>query len=225
MATTVAQVRELIVEILNESDPGSAFGSISGERYKSDEITRAILLTDAAIVGSICADIDNGRRIGYLTTASGVANGAILTTMIGPVESVLFVVTGGSMAGTHPGEEKPLSYSKALSQENRNPQGLTLIDPLYILDGKVIYHNGAAIVAGGASGVSVNVVYCAFTFNASATSIQSPDEAARAVAFGALSILFPKDGHKVSAGDSFEGKYRSELRGLGINPAELPQAA
>jgi hypothetical protein len=214
MSISITQVKNLSVELLNQSDPGSGYGSISAERYKSGEITDHILAADATIVRAICNTKGHGRRKDFLTgAASGIAYGAQLATRVGPLEGVQFVITGGPLAGTRHGKEWTARMIQELDRENLNPLALTRIFPHFILDGDTLYHNAAALVLGGASSVSVNTTFCVFSLT---SACQAPDEFLRAVALASNASLFLKDGMREGAGAVFEGMLKTELEMLGV---------
>src|SRR5262245_24340828 len=101
MAIQIVQVSNLAVEILNASQPGAAYGAIVSERFKPDEVSNAILAGDAATCRWICNTRGHGRRKDFLTGSGiGLAHGAQLPTRIGPLETIVFAITGGEYAGT-----------------------------------------------------------------------------------------------------------------------------
>lgn len=204
----------MAVELLNQSDPGSAAGAITAERYKSGEINPWILAADASIARAICNTRGHPHRKVFLTgTASGVAYGAQLADRIGPLESVQFVITGGPIAGTRHGKEWAPELIQELDRENLNVLALTRMLPHFIVDGDTVYHNAAGLVLAGAASVSVNTTFCMFTLTA---ACQSPDEFLRAVAISSIAALFLKDGQRENAGQVFEAMLKTELASLGV---------
>lgn len=206
MGASIATCVEIAVELLNRSDPAGALGAISAnqEFLKASEFNRVLILADAKRARLICEDPNNRARKIFLTgTQSGMASGAQLNTMVGPPESVVFVVTGGRWAGTHPGSLPRGGSSKEqfdeLGFETRNVTANPEIKPHFVPMNGTIFHNAAGIVLGGASAVSVNVAYCQFTINFSATSLQCPDEWTRSIVADALAMQFGKDGHRSEA--------------------------
>lgn len=224
MAIAVLALRQKAVELLNESDPDSSYGAITGERYKSGELDVSLLLAAATIVRAICNLKGHGRRADYFTTQNNVQSGAALASMVGPVETVQFAVTGGAYAGTQPGIEMPISYLDELLQENRNPQGVD-IEPRYVQEGNTLYHTAAGMLLAGASQVIVNVRHCQFTLDLAATEAPIPGEFARACAAGSLEMELMKDGHKIGAGNAFGQIWGREMSLLGIADAPPPGEA
>jgi hypothetical protein len=209
MAIVLADVRSLMVELLNMSTPDLAYGTISSQKIKSGEYDQMILDSDASYCAAFLMLKGDGRRSGFLTDSNDVAHGATLTSMLGPVETVKCVITGsGPRIGEHLVTPWPVSMFDELQRENRNPQGLTLIEPHCILDGNVIYHNKAGLVSAGATTAPFNVRFPQFTKTA---ACQSPDEARRAVALKSLAVLQVKDGVRVEAGGLFRAMAEEEM--------------
>lgn len=217
MGASISTCVEIGVEMLNLSDSSISLGSISAnqEFLKSGEFNRHLILADAKRAKLICADRDNRSRKTFLVgSQSGIANGAQLSLMVGPVEAIVFVVTGGRWAGTHRGSS-PIGQTldealRELSIENRNPTLNPEIAPHFIQDGGTIFHNAAGLVLGGASSVSVNATFCSFTINFSATSLQCPDEYTRSIVADALAMQFAKDGQKANAAAYFRTLAQEE---------------
>lgn len=220
---SLTQVSNVAVEILNASQPASAYGTIVSERFKAGECNDVILFGDASTVHWILKTRGHGRRKDFLTgSSSGIAHGAQLASRVGPLETIVFVVTGGEYAGTIFPVEWPDDefHRRELARENRNVLAESEIEPHYIISGGTLFHNAAALVAGGASSVSVNSTWCQFVLSG---ACQAPDEFVRADALAALAILMQKDGNRVSSANLFETMYRGEMAGLGVPiPATAP---
>lgn len=223
MGAAFSALSPICIELVNGSDPSVGLGILSSnqEWLKPSEFFPLFVLSDARIARLICNTRGLGARKAFLTgTQSGIAHGAQLSAMVGPVEVVVFVVTGGRWAGTHragmPRGATPDRILEELSIENRNVTANPEIAPHYVQDGHTIFHNAAGLILGGASGVSVNATFCTFTINFSATSCQCPDEYARVIAADSLAAYFAKDGGKVQAAAYFNSIVESELAGLGV---------
>jgi hypothetical protein len=223
MALSITQVENFAVEVLNASQPSSPYGTIVSRRFKDGEAKDSIILGDSSTVRSILNQRGHGRRKDFMTgSASGLAHGAQLATRCGPIEAVTFVVTGGKYAGT----VLPIEWADTnekrieLEQDIRNPLNNPFIFPTFILSGDTIFHNGAGLVRGGASSVSVAATWCNFVLTA---ACQAPDEFIRAVALAAIAIEMMKDGQRVSAGSQFENMFRAEMGERDVPGAEIPQ--
>lgn len=206
MGATISTCVEIAVELLNRSDPAAALGAISSnsEFLKASEFNRVLILADAKRARLICYDRNNSARKVFLTgTQSGIAHGGQINQAVGPVETVQFVITDGRWAGTHragsPRGATPDEMLRELSIENRNVTANPEIAPHFIQDGDTVFHNKAGLLLGGATAVSVNVTFCVFTVNFSATSLQCPDEWTRSIVADALAMQFGKDGHRSEA--------------------------
>jgi hypothetical protein len=223
MGDTIANLQVGAIELYNVSQPGSALGALSAlqEFIKSGEFAVYLLLTDAGIANLICQQKGFGARKTFLTgSQSGIANGAQLNAMVGPVESVQFSVTGGRWAGTQPGTS-PRGESLAqqlaeISRLNRNVTANPEIGPQFVLDGATIFHNAVGLVLGGATSVSVSSTFCTFTYSQAATSVQCPSEWSKATILGALEMAFGKDGQRTEAAAVFGRAHKGELAALGI---------
>lgn len=223
MSVPLIQVSNVAVEILNASQPGSAYGAIVSERFKSGEVNDTILLGDSSVAHWICKTRGHGRRKDFMNgSASGIAHGAQLASRVGPLEAIVFVVTGGEYNGTVLPIEWPddEAHRRELEAEIRNPLAESMTEPHYIISGGTLFHNGLGLVAGGAASVLVNGTWCTFTLTG---ACQSPDEFIRPVALASLSILMQKDGNRVSSAGLFDNMFRSEMAGLGVPiPAGAP---
>jgi hypothetical protein len=223
MGAAFSSLSAICIEIVNGSDPSVGLGVLSSnqEWLKANEFYPLFALSDAKHARLICNLRGFGARKAFLTgNQSGIANGGQLNAMVGPVEAIIFVVTGGRWAGTHragsPRGKTPDEMLQELSIENRNVTANPEIAPHFVQDGGTIFHNAAGLVLGGASSVSVNATYCAFTINFAATSCQCPDEFARSIAADALAMYMAKDGHKVQAAEYFKALAQAEQASLGV---------
>lgn len=223
MGAAFTALSPICIEIVNGSDPSVGLGILSSnqEWLKSLEFYPLFVLADATVARLIMNTKGLGARKPFLVgTQSGIANGAQLTAMVGPLETLQFVITGGRWAGTHsatpPRGQSLQEQLMWLRVETQNVTANPAIEPHAVVDGDTVYHNGAGVVAGGASSVSLNATFCTFTINFSATSTQCPDEYARAVAIMALALYFAKDGAKTETAAYFNGLAQAELAMLGV---------
>ena len=163
------------------------------------------------------AATENGLRIGRIGAAPSIppseSERIVVRVSYGPLESLLFVITGGPLAGSRRGTEMAIGTIQEIEIEILNVLALTRIKPHYIIDGDTLYHNAAGLVIAGASSVSVNSRFCQFTIS---SSCQSPDEFLRSVAIASNATLFLKDGQREAAGQTFEGMLKTELASLGV---------
>jgi hypothetical protein len=224
MAVSFAELEDIAVEALNASQPSSTYGDVNSGRFKAGEITPPMRLIDLSIARQILNNPNDGRRAAYLTT-SNIAHGAAIPTHISPLDAIYMTITGGQYAGTRAVELWPLSKLNELEDENRNPQANPFISPHAIIENNTVFHNAAAIVAGGASGVTVTLRYPTLTHASGGSNIQSPDEFAWAIVNGALSLLVAKDGQRISAANHFEQVYLQEMKMLQVSAPELGQIA
>lgn len=217
-AIVLADELKLAINLLNVNTVGTD-GTLSPaqEKFVSGELSRLIIYADATVCRLINQIKGNVLRDGQLTFTNGIAHGASIVAG-GPIETIQAAITGGLYSGTPVIVEVdpwPTSMISELERENRNPQGLTLIEPHSIVDGEVIYHNKAALLLGGASTVSFNVKHpLAFAINLAAC--QAPGETSRAVACLALAMAQPKDGVRVDSAQLFRGMANDELEALGV---------
>lgn len=220
MGDTVANLTISAVEVYNQSASSLALGAISptSEWLKAGEFALYLLLTDASLANAICQRKGSGARRTFLTgSQAGIANGGLLSSMVGPVEKVSFSVTGGRWAGTYQGTmPRGTDPMAELQIENRNVTANPEIPPHFIQDGATIWHNAAGLVLGGASSVSVDATFCVFTYNQAATSVQCPSEWSRATVYGALEMAMLKDGHKAQAAGVFHTMFQHEKAVLGM---------
>jgi hypothetical protein len=223
MGAAFTALSPICIELVNGSDPSVGLGVLSSnqEWLKALEFYPLFVLSDAKVARMICNTKGLGARKTFLTgSQTAITNGAQLNASIGEVEDIQFVVTGGKWAGTQPaGLPRGSTLAemlRELSIENRNVTANPEIPPHYVQIGSTIHHNRAALLAGGASAVSVNATYCEFTINFSATSCQCPGEYSRLIAIDALAAYFAKDGQKVQAASYFNSLAEAEMATLGI---------
>ncbi len=161
MAVSLSRVTTDVVLALNAGSPGSYTSVVVDPRWTTQQVVDAVLTADALVCAAIFRNANNSRAALFFITQTGLASGATIGNSAGPIASVQFVVTGGTAPGTREGVEWD---ANEIQNEITNPLGLTLIDPHYRLDSKVIYHNAATIAANSGGGsVSVNCVFPGFT--------------------------------------------------------------
>ena len=199
MAVNITIAANQVAAILNAIDP-TTYTSSTGlatlndtERRALYELYDAIASADGDVCTLICQTPGHGHRKDFFTSSAGVGHMTQLPSRIGPVESVVFVLSGGTRNGSRPASE----FDKIeIDYEIVNAGGLQLIDPHYWIEGHTIYHNGAALVGINGGAVSVNVTYCAYTRSVAAPPVlQAPDEMTNAVVCRSVCLVLAKEGH------------------------------
>jgi hypothetical protein len=199
--------------------PGNAATLNDTERRAIQEIYDALVSADADVVRLICQTPGHGHRRDFFTTQSNVTHTGQLNSRIGPVESVIFFISGGTSPGTRPAVE----FDKLeIYYENLNPMGLISIDPHYWIEGETVYHNAAALAAITGGAVSVNVTFCVYSrSNANPPALQSPDEYMNPVVARSLAMLFAKEGHHTEAGGFYEQVWQAYAKDIAEGAASL----
>lgn len=210
MPVSKSLINQRIAGALGMTDAGAAFGTYSGGTWNTAEVDQAILAADALVCAGLIQTIGNGRRIAFESAVS-IAHGALITAHAGPIGAVTFAITGGLYAGTRSGT---LVSKAEIDRDNLNPAALKTIPPKYAIEGDRLYHNGAGLILGGASAVTVTVDLCAFALT---TACQAPDECNDAVFHGAMFVI-AKNGHHGDAANTYRQAFQSDLVLLGISP-------
>jgi hypothetical protein len=190
----VVNCSSIVAQMLNATTPGTFSSTIIDPKFSTLEVSNAVLSADGMIAESIMRNLNNSRRALFYSTQIGIANGGQIGAASGPIDTVQFTITGGTMPGNYSGTE---TDAEEIRFENRNPLALTQLDPHYHADGKVLYHNGVGIAALSGGTVSVNPVYTTFSLT---TACQCPAELTDAVIAIALKTLVPVEGSNVEAG-------------------------
>lgn len=217
MAVSLATASSLVVAQLNLATTYTV--TPSDPRAYAAQISDAVLGADAEIVKAILNNKNHPRRQGFLATQSAVTHGAVLTSHVGPLETVQCAITGGSWASALPAT--PVSMDQ-INWENLNPRVKTFLQPHYCLDGSNFYHNRTGLLAGGASAVAFNVQYCAYTKTASA---QAPDEELMPDVWGALALLFNIEGEDPTSAQLYATLFEKELARLAMVGQAIQSAA
>jgi hypothetical protein len=199
MAVNLTIAANQVAAILNAIDPTTYTGSAvlatlnDTERRALYELYDAIASADGDVCTLICQTPGHGHRKDFFRTDSGIVHMSQLASRIGPVESVVFVLTGGTRNSSRPAQE----FDKIeIDYEIVNAEGLIQIDPHYWIEGHTIYHNGAALAAINGGSVSVNVTYCKYTRSAAQPPVlQAPDEMTNAVVCRSVCLVLAKEGH------------------------------
>jgi hypothetical protein len=219
MALVLASLRSRVYDLLNASP--NTYGTLANVRWQAGAVDAALIAADGRIIEAICSNKNHPRRKAFLTgTGSDVAHGSSLTSRIGPLESVSFVID----TVTYPGTELSIAQMGQLNRENQNPDALTSIDPHYILDGDTIYHNKAGLILGGAAAVAVNTTFCVYAVSA---ALQAPDENEDDVIDEAMRMLRPKEGAALDAaglhgGWALQGQDR--IRNIPVGPRPVMES-
>jgi hypothetical protein len=209
MAVSLAVVTTDCVIGLNAGSGYSA--TVTDPRWTTQQIVDQVLAADGMVVAACIEGQDNPYASGYYSTISGVANGATISSSLGPLVSVQFVLTGGSAPSVRPG----VLWDKAeIIAELAFPS--LKYDPHFNTDGRVIYHNGAAIATYETATVSVNVITITYTRT---SACQAPDTLQWLVFVGAMALLVPVEGENVSA-----ASYWGQLFLQGIEAVRRGQA-
>lgn len=214
MAVSLAVISTDCALLLNAGSAGSYSATITDPRWATQEVVDAVLMADAAVCAAIFKNKENPRAALYYTTQSGLAHGGTIGQSAGPVASVTFVVG----AANRPGVE----WEKAeIQHEITNTLSLDY-DCHYYIDGKIIWHNGAAIAAYASAAVSVNLTYPAFT---KTSACQAPDEYAWIVLCGAMSFLSMPEGENVAADSVWVQQFAMGIKMIitGTGAAPEPQ--
>lgn len=212
MAITLATMRSEVYGSLNAAN---TYGSLDdNQRWTQGEVDDAILNADAEVIRAICDNPTHGARRTFLTS-SNVAHGGQIPAHLGPIDSVIFTITGGAYAGTRVGDFQ----RKGIEEDNRNPLSLTLIPPRYFIEGDILYHNATGLVSAGASAVTVAVYYCTYSRTA---ACQAPDEMYHAVKAGAMSTLVNKEGRYPDAQGVWGGQFAAMLQSIRAGAMSIP---
>lgn len=204
MAIVLATARSEVYGSLNAA---TVFGTLDDtERWTQEEVDAAILNADGDVIRAICDNPMHGARRVFLTS-SNVAHAGQIPAHLGPIDSVVFTITGGAYAGTRAGEFQ----RNGIEEDNLNPLGLTRIPPRYYIEGDILYHNATGLIAAGASVVTVAVYYCAYTRSG---ACQAPDEFYDAVKAGAMRALVNKEGVYAEAQSVWGNMYAAMLQAI-----------
>jgi hypothetical protein len=207
MSVSVATVEKLVVAQVNAAVTYSA--TPTDPRFYTTQIADAALAADAKVVAARIKNINDPRRYLYYTTQSGIAHGGTLTAFAGEIDSITFVITGGTMAGTYVATE---ADPRKLELEILNYTSATLIAPHYYVEGVKLYHNGATVAANSGGG-SVSVVATGPTFTLT-SACQAPDEDLFIVTAGTLGMLFSIEGENDGTANLYLQEFNMMLQGL-----------
>lgn len=216
MAVSISTVESLVIQELNANS--SYTTSSSDPRFYTAGIADAALSADGLIIEAICRNLQHSRRAQFYVTQTGTTHGGTIGNALGPIDTVQFVVTGGTAPGNR--AAKPWD-DEEIQNEIANPLALTKIAPHYAIEGRVVYHNGSTIATNSGGGtVSVNVTYPAYSRT---SACQAPDEYVYAVTCGTLALLFPVEGENVTAGHFYWAQFQIMLNQISTGEATIPQ--
>lgn len=192
MAVDLATVTKRVNAMLNAGSQSSTYNAtVTDVRWHTTEIVDAVLAADAMVVGAEIFNINSIYAAGYYITTSNVTHGAIITAAQGPIISVKFTISGGD----NPGVRQAFLWDvNEINQELFYPN--LKYDCHFNTDGRVIYHNGAAIAAYETATVSVDVVTLSFT---KTSACQASDTLEWLVFVGAMAQLVAVEGENVGA--------------------------
>lgn len=176
---------------------GSGYSAtVTDPRWTTQQVVDAVLNADGMVIAACIEDANNAYASGYYTTLSGLANGATISATLGPIVSVQFTLTGGLAPSVRPGilwDAGEIIHEIYYASNLTNPLNY---EPRHQLQGRVIYHNGAAIAAVESATVSVSVVTINYTRS---SACQAPDNFAWLVFAGAMAQLVNVEGEATGA--------------------------
>jgi len=188
-------------------------------RWATQQIVDAVLSADDAVVAAYMKNRNNARASSYYAIQTGVAHGGLITGTAGPIGDVRFVVTGGTSPGTRAGVAWELSE---IQHEIDNVLSLDF-DPHYRIEGRRIFHNGAAIAAQSGGGtVSVDVEAPNYT---QTSACQAPDESRWAVTVGAMAMLVPVEGENAGPQGTWGQQFQAMLQAIAAGDIGALEAA
>lgn len=205
MTVSVATVSTDCVLGLNAGSGYSA--TVTDPRWTTQQVVDAVLASDGMVAAALLQNKDNPWGSGFYTTISGVVHGAIITASQGPIVSVQFVLTGGVAPSVRPASIQDLAE---IVEEIQNALNLDF-DAHFNLDGRVLYHNAAAIAAKESATISVNVITQSYT---GTSACQCPDALRWLVFVGAMALLVPVEGENVGAASYWGGLLFSGLKAI-----------
>lgn len=195
MPADIAVVKKACIEHTGESQATDSYGTlVATPKIKDGDYTDQILSSDAKFFNEICNNPFHPRRKDFIAVLNtGIAYGGEIATHVGPIESVVFNITGGKYNGAHTITDYwPAEMREELEIENENIIPLKSFKPHAIVDGDTVLHNAAGLIRGGASAVTVDVRGCAAY--ARTAACQSPAELTGDIADDATGTLLNKDG-------------------------------
>src|SRR5579871_189359 len=206
-----------IILLLNAGTPGTYSGTVIDPRWNTQQIVDLILSGDAMVCQATYRNKDNSRAALYYTIQTGIAHGQSIGAAAGPIASVQFVVTGGTSPGSRQGVEWD---ADEIQNEIANPLSLTLIEPHFSFDGRVLYHNGSVIAANSGGGaVSVNVTYPTFTLT---SACQAASEYQDVVTSLGMKSAVPVEGSNVQAAELWQKISQIYLGAVSTGEAAIP---
>lgn len=189
----LVQLTEVSAQIMARilaSVGAATYGTITDvERFPAQEITDAALDADAEVCLTFLQKAGNGRRAPFLQPVT-VANGALIPTHIGEIDSILL---GGQM----PVRSDPVTIAR--DRANFFGSSVKYVPKIYIW-GDTLWHN---YTLGGAT-----VTLADFTRTG---ACQSPSECSAAVICIATGNIIAKNGNHVDAAQLYHSLGLSYL--------------
>ena len=189
MAVSLSVVSTDCVLMLNAGSGYSA--TVTDPRWSTQQIVDAVLAADGAVVQALFDAGDKEAASTFYSIVTGIAHGGVISGDSIAIVSIKFNVTNGDNPGVRGGELWSISE---ISQEIRN--ATLKFDAHFYLEGRVLYHNGAAIAAAESATVSVDAHVIGYT---KTSAPQAPDQYTWLVYVGAMALLVPVEGENVSA--------------------------
>lgn len=215
MAVSLSSIANRVNAMLNAGSQVSSYNAtVTDPRWHTTEIVDAVLSADGMVVAASISDINNPYASGYYTTISGIAHGAAIGASQGPIVSVQFVITNGDNPGVRQAVlQDPAEISAEIFYPNMK------YDAHFNTDGRVLYHNGAAIAAYETATVSVNVSTISYT---KTSACQAADALDWLVFIGAMAQLVGVEGENVGAQSYWGQLFMQGLEALRRGQTQMP---
>lgn len=216
MSVVLGTIASQAIAILNAAT--SYTSTASDPRFYTQQISDTVLSIDSQVCEAINRNRDHPRRTLFYITQSGVASGGTIANTAGEIDTVVFVVSGGSYAASRAGIEWD---KEELLRENDNALGLTAAfrDAHYAMDGRVLYHNGVALASCTGGSVSVNVTFPQFSRTA---ACQAPDEYYDVVLAGSVAQLAMVEGENVAMAQAWWAQFQALLGNIAVGETTVP---
>lgn len=195
-------------DVTLELNAGSGYSStVTDPRFTTQQVVDAVLSADGAVAQALMESGDKEVASTFYSTVSGIANGGTIAGDSIAIISIQFVLSGGSAVA--PLVRPAILWDMAeIIEEIQNPLSLNF-DPHFYLEGRILYHNGAALAASETATVSVNASVIGFTRT---SAPQSPDQYTWLVYVGAMALLVNVEGSDTPAASYWGGLFMQGLQ-------------
>jgi hypothetical protein len=196
------------IDVVLELNVGSGYSAtVTDPRYNTSQIVDAVLSSDGAVVQALIESGDKEAASTFYSTISGIVNGGTITGDSIAIVSIQFVLSGGSAIAplVRPGILWDLAE---IIEEIQNPLSLNF-DPHFYLEGRILYHNGAALAVTETATISVNVLVIGFTRS---SAPQAPEQYTWLVYVGAMALLVNLEGEDTPAASYWGGLFMQGLQ-------------